>query len=134
MARPAIACCAVLCLLAFATPTRGRAEILLEGNAAAIRLDATQAPIGEILSALGNEYGLRYRASIDLNRTMTGTYVGPLARVVAQLLDSYDLVLRTSSGAVEILLLQDRGAAPVRAQAGNPAMPRLQTSMSKLRP
>jgi hypothetical protein len=131
--RPAFTCCVLLYVLAFATPMRAHSEILLEGSAAAVRLHATQVPIGEILAALRNEYGLRYRASIDLSRRITGTYSGSLDRVVAQLLTNYDFVLKTSSGEVEIPLLQDRGAEPVRAQTSNVAIPRLQTSMGKLR-
>jgi hypothetical protein len=131
--RPAFTCCVLLYVLAFVTPMRAHSEILLEGSAAAVRLHATQVPIGEILAALRNEYGLRYRASIDLGRPVTGTFSGSLQQVVIRVLDGYDYVVKTSANSVEIALLQDRGAASVRAAAGNAAVPGVRTSISRQR-
>jgi hypothetical protein len=122
----------LLCALLMG-PARLRAQILLEGSAAAVRLEAKQAPIGEILAALGKGFGLRYRASIDLGRPVTGTFSGSLQQVVIRVLDGYDYVVKTSANSVEIALLQNRGTEPVRVATGD-AAPRRRTSISRLRP
>lgn len=98
-------------LLMLLVPQSGRAEILVEGSAAAVRLEVTQAPVGEILAALGQSYDVRYRASIALDRPISGSYAGPLARVVARILEGYDYVARVSPGAVDIAYIRERGSA-----------------------
>lgn len=110
-----------------------RAEVVMTGTPEAVRLEANQASLREILAALENSYGVRYRASIDLDRPITGTFSGSLARVIAHLLDGYDYVVKVSSGSVEITLLQSRGTEPVRVATGD-AAPRRRTSISRLRP
>lgn len=104
---------AAACLLLLASQP-GRAEVLLEGNAAAVRLEATQATVDEILAALGRTYNVRYRTTLALDRAITATYSGPLAQVIARVLEGYDYVARTSPDAIEIAYVCPRGsAAPV---------------------
>jgi hypothetical protein len=94
-----------------------RAEILLEGDAASVRLEVTQAPIGEILAAFGERYGVRYRALIPLDRPVTGSYSGALPRVIARVLEGYDYVARISPGAIDIAYIRTRGGALPAATA-----------------
>lgn len=117
-------------LLLLIGPSRG--EILLQGSAAAVRLEVTQAPVGEILAALRQDYNIRYRASIPLDRTITGTYSGTLVRVLARVLDGYDYVARISPDAIEIAYIRMRGG-PEPAAAANPNQPPvLRTSIGRL--
>jgi hypothetical protein len=100
----------------------GRAEILLEGSAAAVRLEVTQAaPVGSVLDALGPAYHVRYRALVPLDKPITGSYSGPLARVIARVLEGYDYVVRTSPGAVEIAYIRVRGGPEPVAASTKPA-------------
>ena len=90
----------------------GRAEILVQGDATDVRLEATQAPVDEILVALGKTYNVRYRTTIALDRPITGTYSGPLSRVIARVLEGYDYVARVTSDGVDIPYIRTRGSVP----------------------
>jgi hypothetical protein len=106
---------ACLVLLAAAP---ARAEILLDGTPASIRLEVTRATVGEVLAVFGERYGVRYRAAILLDRPITGSYSGPLVRVLARVLEGYDYVTRVSPDVVDIAYIRTRGgAAPARTVA-----------------
>ena len=107
---------AVLGVLLFASlPARG--EVLLQGDAAAVRLDVTEATVDEILVALNRDYGLRYRTTIALDRHLSGTYTGPLPRVLARILEGYDYVARVTSDGVDIPYIRTRGSAAPAASS-----------------
>ena len=79
-----------------------RAEALVSGEAEAVRIEARDAPVDEVMVVLGTTFGLQYRSPALLSRRVTGTYMGSLQRVVAQLLDGYDFVMKTGSEGVEV--------------------------------
>lgn len=111
----------------------GRAEVLLEGSAAAVRLEATQATVDEILAALGRTYNVRYRTTLALDRSITGTYSGPLAQVIARVLVGYDYVARTSPDAIDIAYIRPRGTAEPAAAAMSVTKVDLPMSVGELR-
>jgi hypothetical protein len=41
-----------------------------------------------------------YQSSIDLEKPLYGTYVGPLSQVVTRILQGYNLFLKTDDGTV----------------------------------
>lgn len=102
--RIAVAAMLLLCALLSA-----RAEILLQGDAAAVRIEVTQATVGEILAALRERYNVHHRTTIALDRPLTGTYAGPLPRVLARVLDGYDYVARFTADGVDIPYVRTRG-------------------------
>jgi hypothetical protein len=81
-----------------------RAEARITGEPDAVRVEARDAPIEEVMVALRASFGLHYRSTAPLSRRITGTYEGPLQRVVTRLLDGYDFVMKASSGTVEIIV------------------------------
>jgi hypothetical protein len=113
---------AFLAALVAADPTRAFAEVKVEGRLDAVRLETTGASVGEVLETLGATFGLRYRAAIGLDRTLTGVYQGPLERVLARVLDSYDFVTKSSPGGVEVVILAERGGASRTAAAPGAAL------------
>jgi hypothetical protein len=120
------------CLFLFAAgPVR--AEILLEGSAASVRLEVTQASVDEILAALGKGYNVRYRTAIALDRQLTGSYSGPLARVIARVLEGYDYVARVSPDAVDIPYIRTRGSAAPASTAMRVTKVDLPMSVGQLR-
>ncbi|MEA2930298.1 MAG: hypothetical protein QOG38_2726 [Hyphomicrobiales bacterium] len=123
---------AAACVLLLATQP-GRAEVLLEGNAAAVRLEATQATVDEILAALGRTYNVRYRTTLALDRAITGTYSGPLAQVIARVLAGYDYVARSSPDAIEIAYVRPRGSAAPASTAMSVTRVDLPMSVGALR-
>lgn len=109
-------------------PQPGRAEVLLEGSTADVRLEATQASVDEILVAFGRTYNVRYRTSIALDRPVTASYSGPLMRVIARVLEGYDYVARTSSDGVDIAYIRERGSA--KPPSTSPSVTRVDLPMS----
>jgi hypothetical protein len=114
---------AALCAL-IAAPTLARAEFQIEGGLANVRLEATQASMEEVFSALGAVYGVEITATTLPDQTITGVYSGSLQRVVSQLLGRYDFVLSVSPEKIDIAFLG--------ARAGNGAA--LKLAIGKLRP
>ncbi len=94
-----------------ASGTSVRADVRVEGDVAAVRLEASHAPLSEVLSALGPVFNVRYRTSIPLDRGIHGTYRGRLERVISRVLDGYNYVLKNEKDSIEIIVLGKPGEA-----------------------
>ena len=95
---------------ASATPLR--AAVSIHGNSASVHLEASGAPVSEVLSALESAFPIRYRASVPLDETINGTYRGSLRRVLSRLLNGYNYyVADTAKGGMEITIVGRPGAA-----------------------
>jgi hypothetical protein len=92
----------LLAVLLGADSVRGESRVT--GQPDAVRVEARDTPVEEVLGALGQNFGLYYRSTAPLSRRVTGTYVGSLQRVVARLLDGYDFVMKTDAGSVEVVV------------------------------
>jgi hypothetical protein len=97
-----------------ATPS-ARAGVSVDGDVHAVRLQASHAPVGDVLSALETAFNVRYRSSIALDRGIHGTYTGRLDRVIARVLDGYNYVLKHEKDAIEIVVLGRLGEAVASA-------------------
>jgi hypothetical protein len=122
----AVVALGLLCALAGTS----RAELRIEGDEAALRVIADQAPIGDVLAALRAKFRLRYR-SIDSDRQVSGTISGTLHRVVVRLLDGHDFVVQRSPDGVEILQIAPRGGAKALRQ-GRAVAPVWRTSLKQI--
>ena len=118
-----------------------RSEVRIEGTSEAVRVEARNSNIAEILAALGATIDLRYATSPGLEREITGTFEGPLWRVVARLLEGYDYVVRGSApGSFEVVFFSGRvrngkkvAPVPARESAAVVAQQRLPRSVAELR-
>jgi hypothetical protein len=114
---------AILLAALFPAPSV-RADARITGEPDAVRVEARDAPVEEVMAALGASFGLRYRSTASLSRRITGTYEGSLQRVVPRLLDGYDFVMKSSSGGVEVMVYgvvkPGEAPAPRAAQAVPP--------------
>ena len=97
------------------------AETRLTGQVDAIRMEARDASIEDVLTALGATYGLRFRTETPLGAHITGTFTGPLVKVVAQVLDGYNYVSKSANGIVEVAVVGARQAVPSPATLPAPA-------------
>ena len=97
------------------------AEIILEGPANALQIEMHGASVQEVLLALGANYGLRFRSATPLDRRVSGSFNGPLPRLVARLLDRYNYVVKSANGTLEVVVLGAHDAAPAVRSAGFPA-------------
>lgn len=106
--------------LAIAT-TPAVAELRVRGSAEAVRIEARDTSVAEILSALSRALNMHYQSSANLDKRLSGTYAGPLSRVLARVLDGYNFVLKTDNGSVALTVL----GAPNAAAAVTPSAPRV---------
>jgi hypothetical protein len=98
-------CAALLsALVALAAPA-AHAETRVEGTVDSIRLEAHDASVQEVLTALGANFDLRFRSATPLDRTVSGSLKGPLRGVVARVLDGYDYIGKTGNGTMQVIVL-----------------------------
>jgi len=102
-------------------PASAFAKAQIEGGRDAVRIEAQDTSVEEILAALGDAFDLRYRSSANLGRKVSGTYRGSLERVVRRVLEGYDFVLKTDNGRLEVTVLGPRTPAAAVA-AASPAI------------
>jgi hypothetical protein len=112
MDRKARARLAALVALALAySAASARAELLVDGDEAAVRIVARQASVAEVFAALQSRFRFRYRLDVSPERQVNGTITGPLHGVVARLLDGYDFVVKRAPDGVEVVRVAPRGTA-----------------------
>ena len=80
-------------------------------------VDANGASVGEILTALGETGGVHFRASVDLGRTVSGTYKGTVQQVVSRVLEGYNFTLQVSDNRVEAVIIGLAGSTAAAGQA-----------------
>ena len=96
------------------------AEIQVSGSADAITVEARDTPVEDILAALSRAFDMDYRSSIDLDKRLYGTYVGPLSQVVTRILQGYNFVLKNNNGSISVAVV----GTPI-SLAANPVLPEL---------
>jgi hypothetical protein len=101
-------------------PTSVLAEIQVSGSPDAITIEARDTSVEDILAALSRAFDMDYRSSIDLDKRLHGTYVGPLSRVVTRILQGYNFVRKTDNGKLSVTVV----GTPI-SLAANPAPPAL---------
>ena len=86
-------------------------QVSVGGDRAVVQLEASNAPLAEVLSALESAFSIEYRTSVPLDQPISGTYRGPLRRVLSRLLDGYSYyVADTAEGRIEITVVGRIGA------------------------
>jgi hypothetical protein len=99
------------------------AQVQVSGRTDAVRIEATDATLREVLDALRASFNLRYRSDDALDTRMTGTFGGSLPRVAARVLDGYDFVIKITAQGVDVLVIRQNQpdskavAAPMPARA-----------------
>jgi hypothetical protein len=101
-------------------PTPVPAGIQVSGSADAITIEARDTSVEDILAALSRAFDMDYSSSIDLDKRLHGTYVGPLSRVVTRILQGYNFVLTNNNGSVSVRVV----GTPI-SLAANPVLPGL---------
>ncbi len=108
---------AALALSLGAAMSAANAKTVISSQAGSIRLEAQDAPLPEVLRALGANLELRGRK--DVIHPVAGTYAGSLHDVITRVLSGYDYVLKQSDGRPTIVLygLSGDKARPAPAPA-----------------
>jgi len=87
------------------------AEVRISGAADALRLEARNATLDEVLRALRATYKFRYHGSVATGAAVSGAYSGSLPRVVTRLLTGYNYVLRSSADGLDVSIITANGGA-----------------------
>ena len=85
----------------------------VSGSPEAVSLQAQNSSIAEIFEALGHDFNIYYRSSIELQNHISGNYVGSLRHVVTRILEGYNFIVKTSPGQMEVIVLGKDG--PVKS-------------------
>lgn len=114
----------LVALLAAIHTSVARAEVRLQGDTGAVKLEASDASVDDVLAALSARFGVSYQSSSPLTRRITATFDGPLSSVVTRVLDGYDFVIKSSSGKLDVRVLSNGSPrpaipAPIRHRAGD---------------
>ncbi len=105
------------------------AEIQVRGSPEAVTIEARDTSVEEILAALSRAFDIDYQSSVDLDKPLYGTYVGPLSRVLTRILQGYNFVLKTDNGSIAVTVVgmpYARAANPVPTAlppSGDPRAP-----------
>ncbi|WP_156898246.1 hypothetical protein [Methylocapsa acidiphila] len=111
---------AVLCGRA----TLAMAEVVVSGDANAVRLEAQNDPLGQVLESLNKAYALHYRLPTGLDRSVSGSYVGTLSYVLSRLLQDYNFVISATEDGVGVIVYDVNGStgkvsSPSKEAKGN---------------
>jgi hypothetical protein len=100
-------------------PTSVLAEMQVRGSPEAVRIEARDTPVEEILAALSRAFGMHYQLLAKLDKRVSGTYAGPLPRVLSRILDGYNFILKTDNGSIAVTVVgTPNAAATVPASSG----------------
>jgi hypothetical protein len=86
-----------------------RAEVSVSGSVENARVEARDATVAEVLSALVARFGLRVGGE-TANRRVTAIYQGPLRQILENLLMGYDYVIAPNGANIKVLVLSNGSA------------------------
>jgi hypothetical protein len=104
-------------------PTPGLAGIRVRGSPEAVTIEARDTSVEDVLAALSRAFDMDYQSSIDLDKPLYGTYVGPLSRVLTRILQGYNFVLKTDNKSIVVTVV-----GTPNSLAANLSPPRLPAS------
>jgi hypothetical protein len=114
---------ALIATLGVAIPARAHADVRVTGEANSIRLEMQNAPLSEVLTALGVTYKLPNGGMTELSRPLNGTYSGTARDVIFRVLDGYDYIVNRSEGRSDVVVYGVSGKTPNAAVATAPPVP-----------
>jgi hypothetical protein len=99
-------------------------EVSVQGSAAAVRIEAHEARLPEVLGALGTSLGVRYTSLIALDEVViAGTYSGTLDDVLRRMLKGFNYIIRSRDESVEVVIVGRPGNPLPPAANREPASP-----------
>jgi hypothetical protein len=113
---------AVVALALVWWPIPVRCEVSVRGTAAAVRIDAHQATLPQVLTALEASLQVRTDTLTALDDIIiSGTYSGALEDVLKRVLTGLNYVISKQEGAVDVIVVGRRGGPPAATGNGAPS-------------
>ena len=115
--------------LAISAGRPASAEVTISGTPDAVRIEASNATLEEVLSGLRERFDLTYQSAARLDRRIDGKYAGQLSGVVKRLLGAYDFVLKHENEALSLRVTAESRSTvqpsprPVTAESKATAQP-----------
>jgi hypothetical protein len=109
-------------------PSLAHAAVSVQGTPEIVHIEAHNASIEEVLRALGDAYGLSYKSNVPLGKKVSGTYDGPLSRVLARLLQESNFVLTHNGKTFQIVIISPGGPKAILSPSKLSATPIAQAS------
>ena len=107
-----------------------RAEVSIHRDKAVVHLEASKAPLSEVLSALESTFSIRHRTAVPLDQSISGTYRGSVRHVLSRLLGGFNYYIAdTADGGIDITVVSRPGSAVGNAGL---AAPQVMTTFQKL--
>lgn len=101
-----------------ALPVRGATRI--EGGIESLTVEARNASLAEVLSALSDRFKVQVRAPQLSDQRVDGSFHGPLRWVLARLLAGRNYIAKYSDDAVEVVVLGPAGSSAHAAAVDQP--------------
>jgi hypothetical protein len=102
----------------------GRADVSVsEPQPGLLVVEAHNATIDEVLAEIGRSQKMQLESAAPLAGVISGTYRGPLSRVLVRLLDGYNVVIRTSAAGLQVRVFKPGDKVRVAAPSANFGMP-----------
>jgi len=99
------------------------AAVDVRGDIRSAEIVAHQAPVSEVLSAIGATLNVRFNTSTVAEAIINGTYRGALEDVLARVLRGYNYVITTREGAIEVTVIGRSDELPVAGPPVQTALP-----------
>jgi hypothetical protein len=95
----------VATLLSLGPANLAQADVAITGTSNEVRIDARNVALDKLLSELRDKFNLSFSSYAPLNeKLLTGTYTGPLTKILPQLLKDYDYALKTADDHIFLVL------------------------------
>lgn len=105
------------------SPFEALAGAKVSGSPDAVEVEADDASVEEVLSALRDAFALRYRTAGDMRFAISGSYTGSLREVVSRILNRYDFVMESSPSGTIVAVYGPGGDATKSAALANDVAP-----------
>ena len=93
------------------------AEVSISGSKDAVTVRANNASLEDIFAAANAALNVKMSISPTIHLAITGTYSGPIRRVIARMLDGHNFILSSSGGQMVVVLATPNGTSEVRSGA-----------------
>lgn len=89
-----------------AAPATAFSAPQVSGSAKNLSINAQNSSVEDVLSALRENFNLRFQSSVILDKKLTGTYRGSLLEVVWRLLEGHDFIVESNEDQLEVVVLR----------------------------
>jgi len=114
-------CAAAALAIAIVTGGPAHADVRVNGDVSAVRVEATTSNVAEVLAALESAYHVRVNTVVVLDSSVGGTFTGSLTQVVSRLLEGYNYFIRRRASEIEVTVVGSRGDQAIAVEQLRPS-------------